>query len=304
VSRARARQLALAAVALVAVAVAARADDRVVFHEGGDVRGVVESQDDDTVVIRVGTERRRYPRRLVLRVDLDPALRTKAPTPGAAASPDASNAKTPAPESSARPAAAEPQAPTTLTSADRELLRQVETGSAAEREIALAAIGAAWPRTKPLFDTMVAHPTVAVRLAATALLGDGRVPAPLPYVSELLSDTAPSVRRTATRLVRTLRLTTLESRILAKLADADRAVRAEAIRTLEEIASPASLQTLVDQWYLEADLSLRPRFLRVLRKVTGEDHGEDVDKWREAVERARRRAEDAKSAAPAPAAPR
>lgn len=288
----------------------ALADDRVVFRDGGDVRGVVEKDDADEVVIRVGAERRHYPKRIVGAVVLDPTLHAPAKDPAAPAGtkdPSAAAAPSGAAHASSAPSAAAAPAIGGRPPADGELaidfaaIAKIETGTPVERATALRSIGDAWPRSRPTFEAALTHRAAAVRLAAISLLGDVNVADPALYVAETISDPAPAVRRIAVRLVRTLALRALEPRLIAKVAsDVDRGVKVEALRSLEEVGTAACLPAVLREMTSDPETTTRPRYLRVLRRVTGEDCGDDVEAWGAAVERFRRAAEERRTEKPAP----
>jgi HEAT repeat protein len=77
----------------------------------------------------------------------------------------------------------------------------------------------------------------------------------------------------------------LEQALVKRVSsDGEWKVRREALRALEVVGSRRCLEQIVGQLSIEEDESHARRYRRVLEKLLGERHGDDIDAWRKAVE--------------------
>jgi HEAT repeat protein len=164
--------------------------------------------------------------------------------------------------------------------ADRKLTTRV---AAAER------IVAAWPDSAPALDAALASPSADVRLAAVYLLGREELGDTKERIRRCLSDASPFVRVQAVRIARHLDWPKVEPDLI-RLAgeDPEWVVRQEALRGLEDRGTKACLASVLAGWRNEKDPDRRRRFHRVLVRIVGADHGDDVEAWVSAVTAAER----------------
>lgn len=290
----------VAALAALVLASPALAADKVLLRSGSVVEGTIESHDADTIVVRSGAETLRIPQRLVDRVELG-----EKPAPVAAVAP-VSAPPTPRPAGGAARAtapavaaagpvrsgeAASPDAPTAV---DAALLVRLASEVLAERSAAMDAVVAGWPSTAGTLDAALRHKDASVRRDAVSLLGRQELGDTSARIRASLGDADPNVRVGAVRQVRNRGLTDVEPVLVRLLSgDASVMVRLEALRTLEEVGTAACLPAVLAGWIAEpedVEKDRRRRYLRVLRKHTGEDAGHDrvanADAWRLAIENA------------------
>jgi HEAT repeat protein len=236
---------------LALAAAAASAGDRVRLEGGAVAEGVVVHQTPDEIVLKQGDREIHLPRARVLGVELDPVAPAGDPLLAAKLG---------------------DEIPSVRVAAGEEIVRT-------------------WPASRGTFDLALSHSSSAVRLEATHLLSREELSDVHDRIVAKVSDVHPSVRMAAVRALRQRKIDDAEPKLIALVAsDPDAPVRAEALVTLEIVGTPACLEVVLDQFERETIKSMRRRMLRVLRRITGEDAGEDVALWRKAVERAHARA--------------
>jgi hypothetical protein len=104
----------------------------------------------------------------------------------------------------------------------------------------------------------------------------------------------------AMRAARRLDWPEIESEFIRLLnGDASWLVLQETLRGLEDRGTAACLQSVFRGWQAEHSDDHRLRFKRVLVKLLKNDFGDDLDKWRAAIEQAESAARAAKAAKPA-----
>lgn len=260
--------LRIAGLALGLLALPALAADKVVLRSGDTVEGTVVETTDDVVVLQVGDATRSIPRRLVERVERD------------AAAPGAAGAKR----------ADDPQ----VAGVDVALLARLADASATVRGAAMDAVVLGWPGTAPTLDAALRHADPVVRREAVSLLDRKELGDVGARVRAAITDPDAAVRALAIRQVRIRKVDGVEP-VLARLLVQDPVVmvRFEALRTLEDVGTPACLDAVLTAWCAEpkeTEKDRRRRYLRVLKKLTGEDAGSDRDAnrdaWRIAIEAA------------------
>jgi HEAT repeat protein len=134
-------------------------------------------------------------------------------------------------------------------------------------------------------DEALASPSATSRLEAVLLLDDPELGDTHARVAARLDDTDARVRAMAVRAARNRGYADLEPRILGILAsDPDWIVRREALWALDEIGTNACLSTVLEGLAVEKDAERRRAFRRVLVRLVGKDHGDDVEAWRAAVD--------------------
>jgi hypothetical protein len=170
------------------------------------------------------------------------------------------------------------------------------------RSAAADAIVFSWPDSTPILDAALASPDAGVRFEATVLLrrpelGDQRV-----RIRPRLSDTDMRVRMHAVRAARHLKWPEIEPEFIRIVGgDPSFLVIQETLRGLEDIGTIACAQVVFRGWSTDVNEDHHRRYKRVLVKVIGADHGEDVEKWRTAIEKAETEARAKKPAAKQPA---
>lgn len=290
----------LAAASLTLLAGVASATDRVVLEGGAAAEGEIVSESETSIVLRQRGKDVEIPRRLVKSVERD--VKKKDPAPGARDEPAArgdGGSQEPAARDAgagdAAPAEAKPSAKLGTKAAegkgevDPKLVALMESPENADKRAAIDQVVAGWPGTKASLEAMLEHRSGDVRLVATQILEREEIGDTLEWVRKRMSDEAASVRQTAVRAARLRDYHTLEPRVIELLQyDADPSVRAETLRFLEDRGSGACLDVVLAQFEHEKDKGGRRRLLRVLKRHTGESHGEDIEAWREAVKRAPR----------------
>jgi len=184
-----------------------------------------------------------------------------------------------------------------LDAVTASVLEDLASDSGELRVQALERIVSQWPLTTPALDGALAHEKESVRVEAARLLEREELGDQRPRLRRLFRDTSPAVRRTAVRAVRHLGLGSEEDELVRLMReDPTWGVRFEAVRTLEEVGTVRCLAEVLSCWRREDDDDRRRPFTRVLRRLTGEEHGADAEAWRDAVDRAVARARDASSA--------
>jgi hypothetical protein len=299
----------------------ALAADRVVFENGNELTGVVESQSDSEVMLRIGDRVVRIARSRVREVLVEPrdapaapaaqaqksagpaptAKQSPADGPAAGASAEPSPAAAPAPPRpeatgegapAAGGAAGEAVPPAPPLPPDPVLLAKFVKGTPMDRAEAAAQIRAGWPATRPTIEVLLANPDAVVRVGAASILLQPELVDTAVHAPGLLVDSSALVRCIGVRVARRGKAAGVEPTLIAALAnDPDAAVKYEALRALEDIGTPACLTEVAAQFEREKDVRKRRRYLRVLRRLTGENHGDDAfEAWHAAAERAQRRA--------------
>jgi len=199
----------------------------------------------------------------------------------------------------ARPAAGgatQTPAPVVRTAAQIAALRKaILDGFANEQPSARAAAAdmlvAAWPDTAPILDDALVSKIAGVRLEATCVLGRTELGDMRERIRDRIADSDDLVRRQAVRAARHLDWPEIEPAFI-RIVGRDSAwiVRQEALRGLQDHGTVACLLTVFEGWQAEKDDEHRARFKRVLVKIVGSDEGDDVEKWRVAIEKAQAKA--------------
>ncbi len=178
--------------------------------------------------------------------------------------------------------------PPTAQEAEALAGRLVPLLAAKEATVRVAAIEeivGLWPHTSSVVDAALASADPLVRREAVWLLDRAELGDTDARVVACLGDANPAVRTAAIRIVRHRRITSVEADLVRMLQhDAQWSVRQEAIRTLEEVGTPRCLRPVLDAWTHETDPDRKRRFMRVLRRLTAVDHGDDVEAWRRTVD--------------------
>lgn len=300
---------ALAPVLVLALAGAASAADRVELKSGSVFEGVIESETDAKVVLRVGTETRELPRSLIASVTRDPAAPSgtpRTPAPKSPAPADPASAK-PAPKT--EPAAAQPAATGTGTSAsqappaappaapapeepaqeepavaDSDLASALGSTDSAKVAKAASAIAAGWPATLPTLKVALANPSAPCRREALLLIQRENLKGAEALVVKAVRDADSSVRLLAIRAMRGDRYAEHEGLLVSVFStDAEIGIRHECLRTLEVIGTVKCLEPVLESFAKSEAPDTRRRHLRVLKTITGKDAKEDVEAWREII---------------------
>ncbi len=303
---------ALAPVLVLALAGAASAADRVELKSGSVFEGVIESETDAKIVLRVGTETRELPRSLIASVTRDPAAPSgtpRAPAPKSPAPADSAPAK-PAPKTES--AAPQPAATGTGTSApqvppasppvshaapapdeaaeeepavaDSALASALGSTDSAKVTKAAAAIAAGWPATLPTLKVALANPSVPCRREALLLIQRENLKGAEALVVKAVRDADSSVRLLAIRAMRGDRYAEHEGLLVSVFStDAEIGIRHECLRTLEVIGTVKCLEPVLESFAKSEAPDTRRRHLRVLKTITGKDAKEDVEAWREII---------------------
>jgi HEAT repeat protein len=223
----------------------------------------------------------------------------------AAAGEDETKAPAKAPAADAKkdaPAATEPRTEEQLAALRAKILGGLLDPKPQVRSAAADAIVFAWPDSAAILDAALASTDAGVRFEATVLLrrpelGDMRA-----RIRPRLSDTDMRVRMHAVRAARHLKWPEIEPEFIRIVAgDPSFLVIQETLRGLEEIGTIACAQVVFRGWTTDVNEDHHRRYKRVLVKVIGADHGEDVEKWRTAIEKAETEARARKPAAKQPA---
>jgi hypothetical protein len=273
--------LALTALLLAAAAGGARADDVVTLKSGTKMTGVVVAESDEQIELRVGAEIVKVPRRVVESVQRD---RNAAPAPApATAAPAAAAAET---KTAPKRLGGADEAAAPAAKPDPALLKTLDGPDAVD---AVDAIAKQWPGSAPTLDAALAHRSVAVRRVAVAALGRAEITNVGSRVLAACRDEDASVRLLGVRLVRSRKVGDSESLLIRILqSDTSTPVRLEALRSLEDTGSLACADAVLERMLATTETDVRRRYVRVLRKLTGEQHAaDDEEGWRGAVARAK-----------------
>jgi hypothetical protein len=142
-----------------------------------------------------------------------------------------------------------------------------------------------WPASARVVDSALVSTNEAARLEAVRLLDDARLGNNSRRLVRALTDASAPVRIAALRAIRHRGYDSFERDALRIMQDdPEWVVRQEAIRTLEDIGTAASLRPVIAAWSQEADEDRRRRYRRVLRAILLQDFGDDADRWRKALD--------------------
>jgi hypothetical protein len=217
--------------------------------------------------------------------------------------------KRPAPAAATEATAAEKPAPRTeeqLAALQKQILDGLADPKPQARAAAAQAIVFAWPDSKVVLDAALASDRADVRFEATCLLRRDELGDVRDRIRPRLADADARVRVFAVRAARRLDWPEIEPDFI-RILDGDPSwlVLQETLRGLEDHGSAGCLQSVFRGWIRETSEDHRLRFRRVLVKILKNDYGDDLDKWRAAIEQAEsawRAAKAAKAPPPAKAA--
>jgi len=222
------------------------------------------------------------------------------------ASADDATVKKPAPAAPADGAAAEKPEPRTeeqLAELQKKILEGLTDPKPAVRVAAADAIVFSWPESTLILDAALTSERAEVRFEATCLLRRPELGDMRDRIRPRIADSDPRVRMHAVRAARLLKWPEIEPDFVRIVnGDASWLVIQETLRGLEDVGSAACLQTVFRGWTRESNPDRRPRFKRVLVKILKNDFGDELDKWRAAIEQAESAARAAKTAKAAPPA--
>jgi hypothetical protein len=251
------RRNLFAASLVLALAVPCLAADKIVLQGGAVAEGKVLRESPEEVVVQQGDRELRIPRKKVVRIELDPAS----------------------------------------VVVDEALAGKLGCQVNADRIAAGEAILSTWPASRGTLDFALRHPEMPVRLEATHLLRRPQVTDFHDRVLQRIGDREAVVRMIALRVLRSREIRDAEPRVIKLLElDPDASVRMEATLALEQVGTEACLDVVLAAYTREPAGSTKRRLLGVLKKLTGEDLGEEASAWQPAVERAKTRAARAKGA--------
>jgi len=211
--------------------------------------------------------------------------------------------KKPAPAAAAEGAEAEkPPARTEeqLAELQKKILEGLADSKPQVRAAAADAIVFAWPDSKIVLDAALASDRAEVRCEATCLLRREELGDMRERIVPRLADSEARVRMFAVRAARRLEWPEIEPEFIRLLnGDVSWLVLQETLRGLEDRGTAACLQSVFRGWQAEHNDDHRLRFKRVLVKLLKNDFGDELDKWRAAIEQAESAARAAKAAKPA-----
>jgi len=213
--------------------------------------------------------------------DDDPA-KAPAKAPAAESKKDAS----PAPAAGAAAAKPEPRTEEQLDALRKQVLSGLTDPKPQVRAAAAENIVFTWPDSAPILDAALKADDAGVRFEATVLLRREELGDMRDRIRPRLADADARVRLHAVRAARHLDWPEIEPDFIRIVSgDPSFLVIQEALFGLEKVGTIACAQVVFRGWTTDTVEDHHRRYKRVLVKVVGADFGEEVDKWRTAIEK-------------------
>jgi hypothetical protein len=267
----------IAALALVSLAAAAHAGERVKLKNGNVLEGTIESRTQTELILRTPTGVVRLGAGDVVSVETVKDRPKKAPAEAqASAKPDETDAAQEEPE-------ADPDAPSERLI--ERIVKRLGDKSVRERAIASDWVMNNWPESRAVLERALDGRVEAARMAAVHLLGREELGDTSELLKKAVGNPSSKVRVFASRIIWQGEYRHLEPELVLRvmLNDPEWAVRLEALRGLKSIGTMRCAKVVLYSFRTSNKPRYRKRCLRVLRRVTGQSHGENVRAWENAI---------------------